>query len=158
MLLAVNPLTVYIFRRKIKQSILNEVLPANKIITGSTAARISTISSSQSNNSIFCCFISYLASSAFRKSFCWNSRGNAMLPPVRIKKSFFTMSCSWYLSCYKAIANPFDSNNFQRRIFFQVAAQFSYINIQVTAVEERVIAPKQVKNIFPVNDLISVLK
>src|SRR5258707_12268893 len=44
---------------------------------------------------------------------------------------------------HKAVANPFNSNDFECGICFQVTAEFSDIYIEVTAVEERIISPQQ---------------
>ena len=58
---------------------------------------------------------------------------------------------------YKPVTDPFNSYNFQRRIFFQITAEFGNVHIKITAVEEIIIAPEKIENIFSINDLITIL-
>ena len=57
----------------------------------------------------------------------------------------------------KAVSNAFDGNDLNRRIVFEVSAQFGNVDIEVAAVEKGIAAPQKGENFTSFHNLVSVV-
>lgn len=60
------------------------------------------------------------------------------------------------VSCNKPVSYPFDRNDLQRGVLFQVSPDFGNVYVQIAAVKKGVVPPDMIKQVAPVDHVLSV--